>query len=109
MVEGSDLLAAWAAKVAPGATWHRELPVMHRLLEGTELRGIADLVLQGPDGFVLVDHKSFPGDEGEGVERAKAFAGQLDAYARALEAAWGAPCRGKFIHLAVLGKVVRLV
>lgn len=109
MVEGSDMLAAWAAKVAPGATWHRELPVAHRLPEGTELRGIADLVLEDPNGFWLLDHKSFPGNEGDGVERAKTFVGQLDAYARALEVAWGKPCRGRFVHLAVLGKVVRLV
>lgn len=108
MVDASDALAAWAGQVAPGATWHRELPVAHRLPEGSELRGIADLVLEGADGFWLVDHKSFPGGEAQGHEKAKTFAGQLEAYSRALEAAWGKHCRGKFIHLAVLSQIVRL-
>ncbi|MBL8954139.1 MAG: PD-(D/E)XK nuclease family protein [Myxococcaceae bacterium] len=108
MVEGSDALSSWAATIAPGATWHRELPVLQHLPEGTELRGSADLVLEGDDGFWLVDHKSFPGDEAKGAEKAQTYAGQLDAYARAIEAAWSKPCRGKFIHLAVLGQMVRL-
>ena len=58
-------------------------------------------------GYV-VDHKSFPGDAATGLEKARGFAGQLNAYARALEAAWGKPCLGMFIHLAVLGRVVEL-
>jgi ATP-dependent exoDNAse (exonuclease V) beta subunit len=108
MVEGSDTLMAWGHKLAPAAAWHRELPVDHLLPTGSRLRGIADLVLEGDEGFWLVDHKSFPGAEQQGVEKAKTFAGQLEAYARALETAWGKPCRGMFVHLAVLGRVVRL-
>ena len=108
MVDGADALIAWGKKVAPGASWHREFPVDHLQPDGSRLRGIADLVLEGTDGFWLVDHKSFPGGEAQGVERAKAFAGQLKAYVHALEAAWGKPCRDMFVHLAVLGRVVRL-
>jgi ATP-dependent exoDNAse (exonuclease V) beta subunit len=109
LVKASDSLRAWAASVAPAATWHHELPVSQRLADESELRGIADLVLEGADGFWLVDHKSFPGDEAKGVEKARGFAGQLNAYARALEAALGKPCRGKYVHLAVLGRVVQLL
>jgi ATP-dependent exoDNAse (exonuclease V) beta subunit len=76
--------------------------------DGGVLRGVADLVLERDDGFWLVDHKSFPGNEANGVEKAKTFAGQLEAYAGALAAAWGKPCRGKFIHLVTLGRVVEL-
>jgi two-component system nitrogen regulation response regulator GlnG/two-component system response regulator AtoC len=82
--------------------------VLRREAVNFELRGIADLVLETRDGFYVVDHKSFPGDAATGLEKARGFAGQLNAYARALEAAWGKPCLGMFIHLAVLGRVVEL-
>ena len=107
-MRASDALHAWAAKLAPGAKWHRELPVSQLMDDERQLRGIADLVLENDDGFWLVDHKSFPGTEAMGVERARGFSGQLDAYANALAAAWRKPCLGKFIHLAMLGKVVEL-
>lgn len=108
LVKASDALYRWADGLAPGAEWHRELPLTHRQPDGSELRGIADLVLETRDGFYVVDHKSFPGDAATGLEKARGFAGQLNAYARALEAAWGKPCLGMFIHLAVLGRVVEL-
>jgi ATP-dependent exoDNAse (exonuclease V) beta subunit len=108
LVKASNALRGWADGVAPGATWHRELPLTHRLADGSELRGIADLVLEADDGFWVVDHKSFPGGAEKGLEKARGFAGQLTAYARALEAAWRKPCRGTFIHLAALGRIVEL-
>jgi ATP-dependent exoDNAse (exonuclease V) beta subunit len=79
------------------------------LPDGSQLRGITDLVLEGPKGFWLVDHKSFPGNEATGIEKAKSFAGQLTAYADALEVALGKPCVGRFIHLVALGRMVRLL
>jgi ATP-dependent helicase/nuclease subunit A len=108
LVKASDSLQAWGGKLAPGAKWHRELPVSQLMDDERHLRGIADLVLESDQGFWLVDHKSFPGNEATGVERARGFSGQLDAYANALTAAWRKPCLGKFIHLAMLGKVVEL-
>ncbi|MBE2251382.1 MAG: UvrD-helicase domain-containing protein [Myxococcus sp.] len=109
LVKASDALHRWAAGLAPTARWHRELPVSQVLEDESQLRGVADLVLEDDAGFWLVDHKSFPGDEAKGVEKARGFKGQLDAYARALEVALAKPCRGRFIHLAVLGRVVELV
>lgn len=108
LVSRSDALHAWGSRVAPGARWHHELPVTHAAGDGSVLRGVADLVLEGEDGFWLVDHKSFPGAVEAGVERAKRYVGQLDAYASALSAAWKKPCRGRFIHLVISGGVVEL-
>ncbi|MDP3151457.1 MAG: UvrD-helicase domain-containing protein [Archangium sp.] len=108
MVAGSDALIAWAQQVAPEASWHREFPVDHLLTNGSRLRGIADLVLETADGFWLIDHKSFPGGEAHGAEKAKTYAGQLKGYSEALAAAWVKPCRGMFVHLAVLGRIVQL-
>ncbi len=109
LVEASDALLRWGEAVAPGANWHHEWPVSMTRADGSHLRGVADLVLEDARGFWLVDHKSFPGTEAEGVRRARGYAGQLRAYAEVLTAALGKPCRGLFIHLVALGRVVQIV
>jgi ATP-dependent helicase/nuclease subunit A len=90
----------------PAARWHREWPLLHGLAIGTLVRGTADLVLELPDGFVVVDHKSFPGSVADAVARAAGYAPQLGAYASAITAARGKPVHACFVHLPVAGIVV---
>ncbi len=106
LVAAADALGAWVERRLPGAVWRREWPLAHRLPDGSVVRGAADLVLELPDGFVLVDHKAFPGSTEQAVERAGGFAGQLAAYAAAFAAATGKRHRGSFIHLPVSALVV---
>jgi len=101
-----ESLRRWAEARAPGATWHREWPLHSTQPDGTVLRGIADLVLETPEGLLLIDHKSFPGAVAEALERAAGHAGQLAAYARALKAATGHAVLGCFIHLPLSGMLV---
>nr|WP_290443005.1 PD-(D/E)XK nuclease family protein [Rhodovulum tesquicola] len=64
-----------------------ELPLQHRHPDGRETTGIADLVALGPDGALLIDHKSpSPADP---ATAATAHAGQLLAYAAMVETALG--------------------
>jgi ATP-dependent exoDNAse (exonuclease V) beta subunit len=86
----------------------REWPVLHRLPEGTVLRGVADLVLELEAGLVVLDHKSFPGNRGQAVTRAAEYAGQLAAYARALKASTGKEILATYIHLPVSGLAVEV-
>lgn len=106
LLEASRRLNTWAEQVAPKAKWHRELPVSLRQADGAVVRGTADLVLELADGFVLVDHKAYPGREFE--KRAAGHAGQLRAYAAALEAAWGKRCKATWIHLPNLAAVLEV-
>lgn len=108
LLRASDALRAWVESRWPSAVPHREWPLMRRLPEGTVMRGICDLALETTDGFVLVDHKSFPGGGREAAERAAMHAGQLSHYAGAIEAATGRPVIAAFIHLPVSGLVVKL-
>lgn len=104
VVAASDALVAWVAKEWPSATWHREWPVWQRRADGSVIRGIADLVLELPDGFVVVDHKSAPGGDDEKVKaKAAGYAPQLAAYAEVIEAATRKKCVGHYVHLGVLG------
>ncbi len=107
----SDGLRAQLEAEHPGAVWLREWPVRWLLQtpEGPRVMvGEVDLVLDDGEGLVLVDHKSFPGGEAIRDERARAHAGQLCAYAAALEAATGKRVKRAIIHFAVRGELVEV-
>ena len=57
---------------------------------------------------MIIDHKSFPGSEDVALTRAAGYAGQLSAYAEAVSAALGRPVESMWIHLPILGKVIRV-
>jgi len=113
-VRAEDVLAAadafWTLVDVkwPGAARHREWPVLLRLEGGSVLRGEADLVVETNDGFVVIDHKSFPGTLEDSLEKAAKSAGQLDAYARAIRAATGRPVLATYIHLPVTGVLAEI-
>jgi len=104
----SEALRSWIASRWPGAALHREWPLQHRLPDGSVMRGTCDLAVETPDGYVLVDHKSFPGSAAEAAKRAGTYAGQLALYAAAVTAATGRPVTAAFIHLPVAGLAVKL-
>jgi len=107
----SDALRAWLEERYPGALWHREWPIRARL-EGAHprlLAGEVDLFLELEGGFVLVDHKSFPGAEAERDRRlAEEWGPQLGWYARALAKALGKPLRAAFVHLPIRGEMAEV-
>lgn len=106
MVEASDRLTRWAGARWPEGVWRREWPLIHRIENGSIVRGTADLVIESDKSFVLVDHKTFPGGRERAREEAASYAGQLSAYARAMEAATGKHLEAAFIHLPVSALVI---
>jgi hypothetical protein len=111
LVRSSDALRSFLDARFPGATWCREWPVRARFGDrGQErlLQGEVDLFLEQTDGFVLVDHKSFPGNNRERDERVLAHAAQLGLYAFVLARALGKPLLAAFIHLPIRGEIVEV-
>lgn len=108
LVLASDRLRAWIEDRWAGANLRREWPILHRQQTSTIVRGRADLVIELDEGFTIIDHKTFPGRSDAALERAKGFAGQLAAYAAAVGAATGKRCLGLYVHLPVLGRIVRV-
>lgn len=106
VLAAADALRAWVERNWPDARWHREWPLRMRMQTGSMLRGIADLVLETKAGYVVIDHKSFPGSRDKAVEKAACYAGQVLAYAGAIRIATGKPVIGSFIHLPVAGLIV---
>jgi hypothetical protein len=111
LVRASDALRVFLDARYPGAVWRREWPVRARLTDRGQprlLQGEVDLFLELPDGFVLVDHKSFPGNDRERDARVVAHAAQLGLYAFVLERALAKPLLAAFIHLPVRGEIVEV-
>lgn len=91
----------------PGWIKHREAAIGWRP-ENRVMEGWIDLLLESPEGFVLVDHKTYPGNDPEGHIREK-YLGQMAAYRDALLASTGKPVLRTLMHLPALGQVYELI
>lgn len=107
LVAASDAFRRWAEAKWPGAIWRREWPMQYRRPDGTVVRGTADLVLETGRGFVVVDHKSFPGSLEETAKRADAYLGQVGAYVGGLSVRRGDRVE-TWVHLPIQGAVVEV-
>ncbi len=113
-IESHDLVAIssrmgrWISERFPGAAVHREWPLTHRTASGTTVVGTVDLVIGASQGFVVVDHKSFPGRAEEAGDRALGFSGQLAAYAAAIQAATKRQVLATWIHFPIRGQLVEV-
>jgi len=78
----------WVEENYPKAQWHTEVVVTAPRATGGQWSGIADLLLQLPDGdIIVIDHKSAPIRREQCLVKAAAFAPQLHAYQEAITAA----------------------
>ena len=91
-----------------GATRYTEWPVRWVRTDGRLVTGEIDLLMETEKGFILVDHKTFPGDTALRDERLKKWAGQLSMYRGAIEAAGGKTVTECWIHLPIRGEMVRV-
>lgn len=85
----------------------REWPLELRVGEQV-VAGWADMVLECADGWVLVDHKTFPGGRDKWPTKALEYAPQLQAYAEALEKATGRPVIARLVHFPIAGALLDL-
>ncbi|MEO6600108.1 MAG: UvrD-helicase domain-containing protein, partial [Polyangiaceae bacterium] len=110
LISSSDSLRGFVATRWPDALWHREVPVSAALDSEHGLRrieGTIDLLLETPAGFVIIDHKSFPGSAAQWAAKALEYAPQLMTYAMTIEMSGGLVL-GRFIHFTVGGGMVEL-
>ena len=108
LVQASNELHTWADKNWPNATWHREMPLQHRQANGTIVRGTCDLALETESGWIIIDHKTFPGTQREALTKAQQFIPQLTAYATAVQRATGAPVLGTYLYLPIMGVIMKV-
>jgi ATP-dependent exoDNAse (exonuclease V) beta subunit len=101
-----DTLKAWLDTRYPGARWRREVPIVGAVASPTgarQARGAIDLLLETDEGWVIVDHKTYPGGDFEA--KARGFLPQLAAYGKLLEAEGSRPVLTKLVHFPIGGTV----
>ena len=71
------------------------------------VHGRIDLLAETLSGYAVIDHKSFPGAPDLWTERALQYAPQLALYAEAVQAATGQLCDELFVHMPIVGALLR--
>lgn len=108
MIEASDRLRDFLEKEYEDILEeYREWPV--HLRKGLQkASGWIDFLLLTEKGWVLVDHKSFPGKESDWLAHAYNYLPQLQTYGEAITKATGKPVIDAWIHMPVVGAMIRL-
>lgn len=108
VVRQIEVFHQWHERRWPAATVHAEYPIQTVLATGQTLNGRLDLLLDTPDGWVLIDHKAsqLAADHWDAV--ANEYAAQLHAYANAVAKASGRPVSEAWLFLPVAGGAVRI-
>jgi ATP-dependent helicase/nuclease subunit A len=111
LLVAGDNLRTWIDSRWPTATWQREVPiaaVVTARAGNRRLTGTIDLLLELPEGVVIIDHKSYPGGRDTWQAKAAEFAPQFAAYAEALRLA-GKRVLEQWVSFAIAGGAVRLL
>ena len=103
-----EAFQAWLAKRWPGCPVHVEVPIEADGPNGTRIRGRIDLLVEEPDGWVLLDHKSNPGGAARDEDLVAEHGPQLESYCHALLNATGKPVTQRWLYLPVAARAVRL-
>jgi len=107
VLDACDRLQRHLCALWPGVRLHRETPIVARL--GDQLvSGRIDLLAEHDAGFAVIDHKSFPGPRDTWDTRATGYGPQLGLYAEALHAADGRPCDALYVHMPIVGALLRV-
>lgn len=106
LITFSRRLDDWIRATWPMAIIRKEWPMKMRLPNRQRLNGWIDMLVETPDGFVIIDHKSYPG--ANPVEHAKEYAVQLAIYRQAVEQAAGKPVLQTLIHMPLQGLIVKV-
>ena len=106
VVAAGNRLKEFMDKQYPGYKAFKEWPISLRNDAGQLMQGWIDLLLESPDGYVIIDHKSYPGPDSE--ERVKKYVPQLRNYKEAVEKATGKPVIDMLLHLPISGLFIRV-
>lgn len=103
----SDRLHTALAARWPGAGLRREVPVTARIGQQV-VQGRIDLLVEAGQAGAIVDHKSFPGRFEQWEAKALQYAPQVALYSEAVGVASGRDCMELFVHMPVVGALLRV-
>ena len=102
VIESSEHFYAWLKEQYPQANIATEIPVTYHDENGTLYQGFIDMLLETPEGFVIIDHKTGGGADASALA-AKHIA-QLRLYKKAVEKVTGKKVLELIIHLPIMEK-----
>lgn len=105
VVQASDRLLSFLADRYAQHHRLREWPV-HGRLGSQRVEGRIDLLVETAEGFVVIDHKTFPGPHEHWVKKAYSHRPQLALYADLVKHATGRAVTGLFVHMPIVGRIV---
>ncbi|SOC43093.1 UvrD-helicase domain-containing protein [Ureibacillus acetophenoni] len=85
---------------------YKEFPI-HLKIGKQKASGFIDCLIELPEGWVIIDHKTFPGSEELWTSRAYSHLPQLQIYTQALIEVSNKPVLEAWIHMPVVGKMVQ--
>lgn len=98
----------WVESNFSDARWRVEVPAIAQRAAGGVFRGTLDLLLELPDGTVVViDHKSAPIRPSDCERKAQQFIGQIDAYNEIL-LNQGFMVHSRWIHFPLAGVLIEV-
>nr|WP_161501141.1 UvrD-helicase domain-containing protein [Rhodopirellula sp. SM50] len=108
LVEIGGRFADWVKVTFPDAIWRAEVPAVAERDAGGSYHGTLDLILEMPDGAVVViDHKSAPIRRTNCEAKARQYIAQVDAYNEMLSQQ-GCQIASTWIHFPLAGVVVNI-
>lgn len=103
----ADRLYNWIGNMWPDGKVSCEVPITLRNDEGQLLQGFIDMLIETPDGFVIIDHKTHP-NPADAETYAASCAPQLHIYAEAVAKATGKSVLQTIIHLPSLSRCYKV-
>jgi ATP-dependent exoDNAse (exonuclease V) beta subunit len=103
----TDRLVKFLQEKYPGAVLAHEMPVQGRL-QNRRVKGTIDLLAKTSDGYIIIDHKTFPGKFEEWESKALSHAPQLALYRYMVEQSTRTPVIAQYIHMPVVGAMIKL-
>lgn len=85
---------------------YKEWPMFMRNEKGQIIQGWIDTLLETQEGYVIIDHKDYPGKDSE--VRAKRYTPQMLAYKEAVEKSTRKPVIDILLHLPIRGLILQL-
>jgi len=107
LVAISNRLTSAIAYNFPGAASFREWPVTG-FMGLQRMRGSIDLLLSTGKGYVIIDHKTYPGRMETWEAKSLSYAPQLYAYKQMVEDSGAGLVTGCYIHLPLLGQLFKI-
>ena len=106
LVGAGDRLNGFLDEKYPGGKAFREWPMFMKNDKGQVIQGWIDMLIETKEGYVIIDHKDYPGTDV--LERAEKYNPQLLAYKEAVEKSTGRPVVDILLHFPISGFILKL-